>query len=94
MAKKRAAGGTPATVALTGMSVADPVEPSCAAGSLTIAPGASTFLFCSTNNLTSDVTNSATATAPPDHPWRVVAPGTKLYRRKQQERRLSESMSS
>lgn len=38
--------------------------------------------------------SAATATAPPDHPWRVVAPGTKLYRRKQQERRLSESMSS
>lgn len=38
--------------------------------------------------------SAATATAPPVHPWRRVAPGSKLYRRQQQERRLSESVSS
>lgn len=38
--------------------------------------------------------SAATAAAPRAHPWRRVAPGSKLYRQQQKERRLSESMSS
>lgn len=37
--------------------------------------------------------SAAAATPPPGHPWRRVAPGSKLYRQRQQERRLSESVS-
>jgi transposase len=38
--------------------------------------------------------SAATGTVPSTHPWAVVRPGSKLYRRKQEERRLSESVSS
>jgi len=38
--------------------------------------------------------SAASATPAPNHPWRRVAPGSKLYRQPRQERRLTESVSS
>ena len=44
--------------------------------------------------LGSPAPSAASAGAAADHPWRRVAPGSKLYRQQRQERRLTESVSS
>jgi fimbrial isopeptide formation D2 family protein/uncharacterized repeat protein (TIGR01451 family) len=58
-------------VALSGVSVNDPVTPACstAAGTFSVAPGGKVNVFCSTSNVTASMANVATATYP-----RVGAP--------------------
>jgi uncharacterized repeat protein (TIGR01451 family) len=51
-------------IALTGVTISDPLAPGCTgpAGGASLAVGASLSVYCSTPNVTSDVTNVATAT--------------------------------
>jgi len=71
------------TVPITGISLVDEIEPSCvtAAGTFTLAAGASNQVFCSTPNVTADLANAVTASypppgSPPDTPPVVTAPST------------------
>ncbi|HEY3610573.1 MAG TPA: hypothetical protein VGL06_23930, partial [Pseudonocardiaceae bacterium] len=62
---------------LTGVTLADDAEPSCAAaaGGFDLAAGATTQFYCATTNLTKGMTNAVTATfTPPDFPPVTTSP--------------------
>ena len=56
-------------VPLTGITLADPTQPSCAAGPFNLAAGASAQFYCSSTGLTENKTNTVTASfLPPGSP--------------------------